>query len=530
MRPPAARGAARRGAALVAMVSTLALLTACTVGPSQRPPVAVRGDNMPAQAPAAPSAPSGPRPLPEPQPGVSTIDYTDCTAEVLSVLQIPVAPDRQLRLDCGTLEVPLDPEQPAEATTQLQVIRAGAGPRDPQRPPLAVVGDSAAEPSALIAAVLAGQVPPDLLNRFDLVAIDRRGSGFDSLQCAPPSARAALVDADPGAIDEPSLGRLLDRARELVQQCTIDEDGNLATFRSATTALDLETLRDALGVRQLSALGIGDGAAAVLGWARAEPDAAGRIVLDGPPQPGLDDPDLTDTRIRATEAAFDAFAASCAARPDCPLGADPRTTVAGLVQRLQARPLASIGGDRLTAGTALYALRIGLIEPRGWPTLAAAVAAANAGDPAPLLAGLDRVLGPRGTFDGSLATTCNDTTRRLAPGQAAEFAARMRDTYPLFGAAMALQVVVCAPWPTGRTPAPDTGAGLPPLLVVGAAADPRSTLDGARRLAQSLPGAVFVSWQGAGTGAFPRTACVSDVVTRMLVDGVLPADGTLCPP
>ncbi len=411
----------------------------------------------------------------------------------------------------------------------MRVGKAGAG-SGPGRPPLAVVGDSATEPSALVAAVLAGQVPTELLDSFDLVAIDRRGSGYDTLDCAPRSARAALVDADPGSIDEASLGRLLDRSRALVQQCTVDMDGNLSQFRSASTSFDLDRLRDALGVRQLSAIGIGDGAAAVLGWIRARPETAGRIVLDGPPQPDLDDPDLTDTRIRATESAFDAFAAACTATPACPLGTDPRARVTALVKKLQVRPLAGVDGDRLTAGTALFALRTGLVEPRGWPGLAAGLAAADAGDPAPLLAGLQRVLGPRGSFDGALATSCNDIRNRLAPAQAAEFAGRMRDTHPLFGAAMALQVVECAAWPTGRPAAPGAGAGLPPLLVLGTAADPRSTLDGARRLAQSLPAAVFASWQGAGTGAFPRTACVSDVTTRMLVDGQLPADGTLCPP
>jgi len=33
---------------LVGVVGVVALLAGCTVGPSQRPPVAVRGENMPA--------------------------------------------------------------------------------------------------------------------------------------------------------------------------------------------------------------------------------------------------------------------------------------------------------------------------------------------------------------------------------------------------------------------------------------------------------------------------------------------------
>ena len=69
-----------------------------------------------------------------------------------------------------------------------------------------------------------------------------------------------------------------------------------------------------------------------------------------------------------------------------------------------------------------------------------------------------------------------------------------------------------------------------PMLVIGTAHDPRGPLEGARRLATTTPGALFLSWQGAGTGAYPRTTCVTTVVDGMLVDGVPPPDGTLCPP
>jgi hypothetical protein len=66
--------------------------------------------------------------------------------------------------------------------------------------------------------------------------------------------------------------------------------------------------------------------------------------------------------------------------------------------------------------------------------------------------------------------------------------------------------------------------------VIGTAADPRGALDGSRRTADSLATARFISWQGAGTGAYPRTPCVTRVVDAMLLKGVVPESGTLCPP
>ena len=45
-----------------------------------------------------------------------------------------------------------------------------------------------------------------------------------------------------------------------------------------------------------------------------------------------------------------------------------------------------------------------------------------------------------------------------------------------------------------------------------------------------MPSAVFIGWQGAATGAFPRTLCVNSLVDNMLVDATVPEAGILCPP
>jgi pimeloyl-ACP methyl ester carboxylesterase len=413
----------------------------------------------------------------------------------------------------------------------LEVLRIGLSGAPANRPPLLALGDSAGEPSALHAVVLAGQVAPALLERYTLIGLDRRGAGTDLLDCAPDDATAALVDADPGSSSEPELAALLEEARAVVQECNLALGGGLGSYRTAATAADVELLRAALGVQRLSAIGVGDGAEALAEWARTAPQAVGRLVLDGPPHPTLDEPDLGESRAGAAEAAFRAFAVACTARPGCPLGADPRATVTALVERLRAQPLVAADGSRLTAGAAVSALLAGLAEPRSWPDLAAALAAAGAGDAAPLLTTLDPVTGPRGRFDTMLATSCNDTQRRLAPGEVAELATRWRTAYPLVGGTLALRLLACAPWPTGG-PVPPAGRaeGAPPILTIGTAADPRGPLDGARRTAESLASARFLTWQGAGTGAYPRTACVSGAVDAMLIDGSVPHPAVLCPP
>jgi pimeloyl-ACP methyl ester carboxylesterase len=490
--------------------------------------VAVRGDNMP---PAPTSTATGPLPadaLPVPESGLSTITFVDCTQDALLVA--PAVPaDRALRVECGEIAVPTDPDQPGLGRITLGVQRVSLASAPPDQPPLLAVGDTGVSPSAAHAVALATRVSPAVLEQFAIIGLDRRGSGLDLLECAPDEARAALVDAT--VTSEEALADLLEDARSVVQECNLTLDGGLASYRTPLTATDVERLRTDLGVRTLSAIGVGDGAAALADWARMAPSAVGRLVLDGPPYPQLDEPDLSESRAGAAEAAFAAFTVACTAAPGCPLGADPRATVSALVDRLRVQPLAAVDGSRLTAGAALTVLLDELGDPPTWPALAFALAAAANGDPAPLLAAITPVTGPQGRFDAMLATSCNDTRRRLSPGEIAELTASWRTAYPLFGTTLAMRLVACAPWPTTEgADIAGRGEGAPPILVLGTAADPGGALEGSRRTAEGLVSARFLSWQGAGTGAYPRTPCVTGVVDAMLVDGAVPPSGILCPP
>ncbi len=367
-----------------------------------------------------------------------------------------------------------------------------------------------------------------MLARYTLVGIDRRGTGNDPLSCASGDGRAALLAADPQGFDATTL---LEQARLLVQDCNLTQDGELGAYSAAATADDVERLRRALGVERLSAVGTGDGADALADWARSDPGSVGRVVLDGPSAPGGDEPDRSEGRAGATEAAFDAFALDCTSRAGCPLGADPRAAVARLLAGLRVRPLTTADGRILTAGELLLATGVGLGEPTGWPALAAALAAAGRGDGGPLLDRLEPVTGAHGTFDAVLAARCNDVDRRMSPPEITDLAGRWGERYPLFGGAAALGLVACAPWPTGgAAPPAAVPPGLPALLVVGTAADPNGPQQGARDAASAFPSAVYVAWQGAGTGAYLRTACVTAPVDTFLLDGTTPPADLTCPP
>ena len=48
-------------------------------------------------------------------------------------------------------------------------------------------------------------------------------------------------------------------------------------------------------------------------------------------------------------------------------------------------------------------------------------------------------------------------------------------------------------------------------------------------LADELPTGVAMRWQGAGHGAIARSTCVTDAISRFLVQGVVPTEGMACP-
>lgn len=528
-----------RPAAVVALTAVLALVTlaGCTVGPSERPPVAVRGDALTSAPPptTGPAPPDDPNALPAPVPARDLPGLTDCTGETVATLTADgrgPRPGRALAVGCGQLTVPIDPGQPELGPTRVGLTRVTTPGAPAGRPPLLVVGDVGTGGTARQAAALAGQVSDQVLATYQLIGMDRRGAGSNLLDCSPPDARAAIVDANPDRSDEAELTALLDQSRAIVQDCYLLLSGALSSYRASVTADDLETARRQLGVDRLNVIGVGDGADAVATWAAAHPDSVGRVVLDGPSDPTLDDPARTEAATRAAETAFDQFAFACRATPACPLGPDPRASVSALVERIAARPLPTPDGDRVTAGAALLALRTTLAEPRRWPQLTAALTAAADGNPAGLTGLLLPDAGPQGRFDAAMATRCNDSRTRLTPPEAADLAARWRDAYPLFGAQAAQQLVTCAPWPS-PPPAPAPGplaAPTPPVLVLGTAHDPRAPLAGAQRLAELTGAGRLVRWEGTGTGAYPRTPCVTGAVDRALVGGTAPAQDVVCPP
>lgn len=516
--------AARRTAAC----GLLALLAVagCTVGPSDRPPVAVRGAGGPAEVTQPPQPHEPPAPAPPGRFDPASLPWEDCTGAVTAQLGGIVPP----RVDCAKLRVATDLEVPAlGGALQLDVTKVGAGPA-----PLVVVGEAGGEPGTLRAARIAAQAPPGLLDAYTLIGLGRRGtSPGDPIQCISEFDRQRLLGTDPAALEAGEIEPLLDVARTAIQTCVQDLGQLLTVLDSTSTADDLEQLRVVLDAPTLNILALGEASRSVVHFLDRYPTSSARVVMDGALDPTVDGIGAAEAAAQAAESGFNAFARSCGAG-GCPLGPDPRATVTELRNRLTQAPLQS-GSVTVTAGIATQVLLQVLGEPGRWGELAQALGAALAGDGGPLAALAAPVLtgseARPALFDPDFATNCNDDPTRVPPMRSKQLIDEWKGRYPLFGTVAVQRLLLCSAWPVPSAPREGGGSGTaPPLLVIATEGDPVVSAQGSRRMADQLPSAILINWQGSGHGAYGRTPCVTDVIMRYLVDSQLPTPSTLCPP
>ncbi|WP_410669426.1 alpha/beta hydrolase [Amycolatopsis sp. cmx-4-68] len=511
----------RRSRLLVALLA-LASAAGCAAGPSVRPAL-VENDGK-----TTTGAPSSTPPVPLPplgEPESPSLRWGDCDDDTRQRIGTPAVPDT-LHFTCARVTAPLDaPGEARRSMVRLLALKVGTGPV-----PLVVVNDVDGEPGSVYAARLAATLPPAFLEKFSLIGVDRRGTGLSSAaQCVPADIRHDLVDADPA---EGGLQDVLDAARKAGQQCAIELDDSQTALDSWRGAGDLDELRKALGMARLDALGRGDGSKVLAEYAVRFPGQVGRMVLDGVPDPGADTAAVLDAVAAGAQATLDAFGADCAAR-QCSLG-DPKAALAALTDQLRRTPPRVDDDVEFGPGVAMYAVYSGLSQRSRWPELADAIAAARAGNLGPLSAFAAPVLhdsrAQPSRIDATIATRCNDSQTRLSADQLDQVVAGMRAKYPQFGAVVAQQLAWCGPWPVRTEPLPAPGAaGVPPILVAATAADPVTPQLGSTRAADQMPSAVTITWQGAGHGAVGTSPCVTDAARAFLVDGKIPADGTLCP-
>ncbi|WP_246632402.1 alpha/beta hydrolase [Pseudonocardia nigra] len=457
--------------------------------------------------------------------------------------------------DCATVPVPVDHAEPDGARLDLGLVRHSA--TDPERrlgTLLVNPGGPGAPADTMVRTIgtPASLFGPELEARYDIVGMDPRGVGAsDQVQCLTDAEREAnlALDLDPTLSGGLPLPQLRAEARELAIGCAEAVDpALLGQLSTAEVARDMDLVRAALGEERISYLGLSYGTLLGATYATMFPERVQHMVLDEPVHPvrWQEDPlAATVDQVVSAEALLDRYFATCATEgPACPFGAGrPAEAFDALVERLEAQPLAvaatpATPEGRVDGATALLAARTAVFDRRLWPVLTAGLVAAEQGDgsvlyalSAALLRHLDG--SPNAFAESNMAVNCLDRAVPADPAAHDRNAERLRELAPRFGTISGYVTLTCTEWPVAnpnRFTGPLTGAGAPPILVIGGREDSQTPYSWAEAMADVLETGVLLTRDGVGHGSYRTSGpCVDEAVERYLTTGEAPEPGTVCP-
>jgi pimeloyl-ACP methyl ester carboxylesterase len=448
---------------------------------------------------------------------------------------------------CATLAVPLDYAKPDGPTIDLALTRLPAS--DPVRRigPLVLNFGGPGGPAVSTVHELGPiMFSEEMRARFDLVGFDPRGVGASApIDCQVDLDAYYAIDTSP---DTPAERQAqIDAGRRFADDCAAHGGPLLAQMGTDDVVRDLEHLRLALDVEQFSFWGPSYGTSIAIQYAEQHPTHVRAFSIEDVVATELDGATFTKEVIAGYEMAFNAFLAECAASPACAFHSDgnPGAAFDALMARLDQTPLVAADDPRPVTQSDLLAIVDAVIwRLSTWGELAEALKLAEAGEAASLRKFVDNVRGshPDGTHDTAegvvygnsvytfAAVHCLDNSfpRNLAALETV--AAEVATLAPRTGAFYMNLGYACVSWPAPHraTPAPPTGHGAPPLLVVGGTLDNQTPYLWAERLADQLEGAVLLTREGSGHTSYFLSKCVVEAVDAYLLELTLPEPSTVC--
>jgi pimeloyl-ACP methyl ester carboxylesterase len=423
---------------------------------------------------------------------------------------------------CGALVVPLDRTGKVPGTVRLSL--AVERPRKGADGFLLALSGGPGQPSVAFADSFRASLAPALAHRR-LVLLDQRGTGASgALRCPPLQA----------------LGGLDVVNTKIVESCA-DALGPARQFYSTTDSVaDIEALRQAIGAAKLQLMGVSYGTYVAVQYARRFPASTEGLILDSVVGPDGIDPYFLDTFGRLPRV----LAEQCAGNRCRTATEDPVADLGALTRKLAQTPLRGRIPDLHGAphdraihdeSELLLIIMSGDLNPFLQAALPGAIAAARAGDAAPLLRLRRMAQGPSVPVTElsatlNVATTCADV--KLPYTLLTPYPDRWTlwrhgvdgvpdGAFAPFSRAAVIDTSVahdCLRWPLGDTPAVSSTAPLPdvPTLLLSGRLDTRTPLENAEGLLAQLPRGQLLTVAGTGHDVLDSdiTGCVARALKR----------------
>ena len=383
-----------------------------------------------------------------------------------------------------------------------------------------------------------------LRESFDVIGWDPRGVNFSSpVSCAATDAELDYfffgeLEAQP---DTPEWdAELLAESIRFGQECQANTGELLEFVDTLSTVRDLDLLRHLVGDEQLNYLGYSYGTLIGALYIDTFPEKVGRMVLDGPVDPGASQFDLVVNQHRGFEEALEAYLVECDLTNSCPFAGSLEQRLRGvsdLYDELEQNPLRHADGRLIDDGMLRTAMVTTLYAQSSWPFLTRMFDELQEGvtDTAIFLVDFyyDREGGvyQNNSMEAFIAINCLDYPVESDPAVLEAQADQLREAAPYTARPSGDGDLVCMNWPypPKLNKGPVRGEGANPVVILGTTGDPATPYNWSVSLNEQLENSVLLTLVGEGHLAYDeRVTCINDPVDTYFVTGDLPEDGITC--
>ncbi|MGI5430433.1 alpha/beta hydrolase [Streptomyces sp. CA-179760] len=444
--------------------------------------------------------------------------------------------------DCAIQQVPRDHARPNGDTMGVVMLRHRA--EDPaERLGTLFVNPGGPGQSGLHFAYRAEKfLTPEVLARYDVVGFDPRGVGQSTaVRCfaSQEDADAALAGKREAPLTPGETTATLRAERAYTDACARRAGPRLAHLSTADVARDLDLIRQGVGAERLNFAGYSYGSMIGATYANLFPRHTGALILDGnidPPLRMTDGIEYDRQRAVAAEEVLTAFLRDCAREGDrCDVGeGSPAAAFEKIRDRLRKGPV-TLPDGKVVDFAGLGDLVLGRLSAGDLSGLARSLKALSQASETPSRGQASEQRTAYRGNDSANAVNCGEKPYRLPAAAWPLLARHWERTSPTFGRSQAYDALPCATWPVraSHNPGVYTGPWDRPAartaLVIGNRHDPVTPYSFAERMTARLADARLLTADMYGHTAMGLNTCVDRLATRYLIEGEVPAAGTVCP-